>query len=306
MSQTPHNKQLRLQRLLDMLEPPGKTIAQISAALRISERSVYRYINSLETGGLYTIDKDPAGRYFKSAPYHKKVNLKITREEADYLSDLLNADASLCHPLNESLRKRLSGYHNPERDRFTGEVMPVIRVIRELSQALKYHRKVRIEDYFSASEGSKSSRVITPLDFTDNYGYLLAWDDGKKMVNNLKIQRISAVTILDEKAEVKPDVIKGVDDFYMAAHKERHDLHILLSPLAFRLMREEYPRCAPNLSADSQHADYPYAYRATVYNLLPIGRFCLGLPGQWKIIENQALKTYLRQRITFFLQEWDF
>lgn len=287
----------RLLIMLEMLRPPGSTPHQISRRTGTHVRTVQRYLNMFEEAGL-GCDKDEAGRYYLFEPFNRGLNLHLTQEEAEFLSDLLE-QAAPDNPLSSNIQSKLfirSHAGNRVKNQFRINVPEVIQV---LSDAMMLNRQVELDTYFSAFTGKKVVRILEPLDFTANYRYLLAYEAKDDRVVNLKIDRISAVKILDLKCTQKPGIVKGVDVFHIAANDESHEVSLLLNALAYRLLLEEYPQTEKYLH-ETDDKDFPYRFIGTVYNFLPLGRFCLGLPGAVKIESPASFKVYLRKRLEEF------
>jgi len=284
----------RLLLMMEMLRPPGSTLHQIAKQVGITKRSAERYIRLFDEVDL-SCDKDHAGRYYLFEPFFKGITISLMHEEAVLLSDLL-AQAAPNNPLTPVIQTKLF-----LRSSVAGRIknqykIKAPEVIKALSDAMNLNRQVELDTYFSAITGQKVIRILEPLNFTDNYRYLLAYEAKDKRVVNLKIDRIATVRILDAACTQKPDIIKGIDVFHIAANHEFHKVSILLNSLAYRLLIEEYP----NTEACIQTTDdpqFPFRFATTVHNFLPLGRFCLGLPGAVRIEEPESFQEYLRTRM---------
>ena len=287
----------RLLIMLEMMRPPGSTPHQMAKRLGPTVRTVQRYIKMLEEAGL-GCDKDEAGRYYLFEPFDRGLTLHLTQEEAEFVSDLIAQTASE-NPLSISIQSKLF-IRSHAGDRLKSQFkLNVPEVIRTLSEAMKLNRQVALDTYYSAYTGQKVVRVLEPLQFTENYRYLLAYEAKDNRVVNLKIDRITAVKILDLKCTQRPDIVKGVDVFHIAANDESHEVSVLLNALAYRLLLEEYPKTEKYLH-ETDDKDFPYRFIGTVYNFLPLGRFCLGLPGAIKVEYPESFREYLRKRIEEF------
>ena len=70
-----------------------------------------------------------------------------------------------------------------------------------------------------------------------------------------------------------------------------------LSLVAYNLVIEEYPLSEKYISKIN---DNQYRLECEVGNFLGVGRFILGLPGEIKIIESEALKIYVMEKHQLF------
>ncbi|MFM9949681.1 MAG: helix-turn-helix transcriptional regulator [Saprospiraceae bacterium] len=284
----------RLLLMMEMLRPPGSTLHQIAKQVGMTKRSAERYVHLFGEVGL-GCDKDDAGRYYLFEPTFRSITVSLSYDEAVFLSDLI-AQAAPENPLSPVIQTKLflrSNAGSRVKNQFKINVPDVIQA---LSDAMRYNRQVELDTYFSAITGQKVIRILEPLEFTENYRYLLAYEAKDKRVVNLKIDRITSVKILDTTCTQKPGHIKGVDAFHMAANEEFHEVSILLNSLAYRLLIEEYPDTEKHIT-ESDDPQFPFRFAATVYNFLPLGRFCLGLPGAVRIEAPESFLEYLRTRM---------
>ncbi|MCF8247597.1 MAG: WYL domain-containing protein [Saprospiraceae bacterium] len=290
-------KLTRLLRLIDLLRPPGKTIGFIASFLECDERTAYRYLRNFEDEG-FSKRKDKAKRFSISEPLGRGVKVALTEEEAYFMS-LLIATAAPSHHLAPTLQAKLlfrSNIGKLTKHKFRRNVP---NIVEQLLDAMKMNRQVTLNTYFSASLGMEQSRTIEPLEFTENYRYLLAYDATAGIVVNLRLDRIVAVQILEERCTKSPNMLLGVDVFDMAFNEERHPITLLLNPLAYRLLLEEYPATESHI-APSGNELFPFRFSAPVANLLTVGRFCLGLPGSIQPQGPDALLEYLKEKIKKF------
>lgn len=280
-------------KILELLRPPGKTAKQIARSLGVSDRQVYRYFQDLHSEN-FDLEKDEAKRYFAFNSEPDKIPLTLLNEEAEFISDLL-AQFGGGNPLSEKIQTKLFFRSGSGKNLKSDFRKNIPEVIRELSHAMKLNRQVRLETYFSASTGHWSERVIEPLDFSGDYRYLIAYEAAAQKFVNLKLDRIKKVVVLENACTQSPDNIAGVDVFQIAANNERHELNLRLNALAYRLLLEEYPAAEPFVS-ESGDPLFPYRFSGTVYNLLPVTRFCLGLPGAIVVDAPEALLAELHSK----------
>jgi proteasome accessory factor C len=312
MDKTPEIEQQKLLRLFKMIwlmsPPRGKTINQLVELLDISQASVYRYLDLLkETDFFQVLKKGKHNIIYDKINVKGYTNVKLDNDELECISEALNhtfperdisrgIQAKLFQYLSFGLKSQSSVLRNT----------PV--VIRDLHQAMQNKLQVKLE-YFSANNGTLDKRTVEPLDFTELHRYLIVYDpDAHVKITNLKTSRIQSVEILTKRCTQSPDSIKGIDVFDIACYKEQHTLILDMTPLAYRLMMEEYPRtesCFEPLNVIARNVAtegvFKYRFTATVYNFLPIARFILGLPGQVKIIEPFALVEDIQKKMKNFI-----
>lgn len=295
MAEIPKYK--RMFQLIDLLRHPGKTKKRLAERFSTTVRTIERDLVDLENEG-YMVDKDDAGRHFIFRSIGKGTSVYITDEESEFLNDLLNKAAAE-HPLTTPLKTKL--FFHAGIGRWTQHYITrnVAAVIQQLMDAMKMNCQVAVQDYYSASTGRHQSKQLEPLLFTANYKYLIGYEATANKFVNLKMDRIQKVVLLDVKCTKSPDMVK-TDVFHMAANGEFHEVELLLTALAARLLVEEHP-ATESLVKPSDDVDFPFVFRAVVHNFLSVGRFCMGLAGQVKVDGPPSLSDYLKGRMQDFL-----
>jgi len=140
----------RLLRLLIMLSGGfGNTLSGLSANLEISERTVYRYIETFRSAGFIILKKDDVFYVDKNSPYLKSIGdlLHFTREESWILNRaILALDDET--PIKQNLAKKLYALYDLKgvpypviKKENSDNVVSLIRAIEEKSivTLLGYH-----------------------------------------------------------------------------------------------------------------------------------------------------------------------
>jgi len=293
------NKTVRLLKLIDLLAPPGKTKKALAKGIGLeTTRSIERYFKSLHELGIYE-DSDEAGRFFAFPDMAKGIKISLTPNEADFLSDLM-AHTQPTHPLTNAIQTKLffrSGIGKWLSDEVKKNVPAVVK---DLTMAMKLNCQIEILDYYSAYQGKLITRLVEPLFFTTNYRYLIAYEAKDDLFVNIKIDRIPKIRRLETKCTKSPDAT-SVDVFQMAFNKDRFPVCLLLTSLAYRILVEERPGADDLIEPYENDGSFKFKFSATIATLLPISRFCMGLPGHVKIVESEALLDFLKSRKLDFL-----
>ena len=173
-------------------------------------------------------------------------------------------------------------------------------VIRDLHQAMRDRQQVEIS-YFSANNGTIDKRTVEPLDFTELHRYLIVYDPKAAVkITNLKTSRIQSVEILGKRSTQTANSIKGIDVFDIACYEDSYPIILNMTPLAYRLLIEEYPRTEPHFEVLNTEGVFKYQFKATLYSLLPISRFIMGLPGFIQIVKSEALVEDIKKKMAKF------
>lgn len=292
-------KLLRVFRLIRMLtQKGGKSIDELATALDITRRSVYRYLELLESIG-YLIDKDLSGRYFLFIPLPEEQPTQFSPEESELLRQLIQTGAPN-DVLRDNLLRKL--YLHTDLVPMADQIHQAqsARVVQLLSEAINDRVRARLLSYYSARRGTASDRLVEPLQFTDNFRMLVAYEVESKQIKSFKIERIQDVELLGEK-QGRHEVPSGPDIFGMSGDAPI-ELELGLTPLAYCLLVEEFPATRPFVEADPS-LSLPYRFLGEVRSFVGVGRFILGLPGEVEVLAPQELIGYLEAQIQ--RRTWD-
>jgi predicted DNA-binding transcriptional regulator YafY len=295
-------KLLKLFKIIWLLsQPRGKTISQLVELLDISQASVYRYLAFLEETDFFDIEKKGKHRIIYDKLNGKGfLNIKLDYDELDCISEALNHTFPE-RDISRGIQTKLFQYMSFGLKSQSSILRNTPVVIRDLHEAMQNKLQVKLE-YFSANNGTLDKRTVEPLDFIELHRYLIVYDpDAHVKITNLKTSRIQSVEILTKRCTQYSDSIKGIDVFDIACYKEQYTLILDMTPLAYRLMMEEYPRTEPCFEPLNTEGVFKYRFVATVYSFLPIARFILGLPGHVHIVEPYTLVEDIQKKMKNFI-----
>lgn len=290
--------QAKFQKMLEVLLlldcKYGRTIAELSERFEISQRTVYRYLDTFKqvgfvienTNGYFKIDKENATVQEISHLLH------FSEEEAFILSKAIHSIEDT-DELKSKLVKKLYSLYDFDRVIHAISKKEESENIYTLLQAIKQQKQVVLESYKSGNSRNIRDRIVEPIDFTINYTGVWCYDveDGVNKV--FKTSRIKSVQLLDSFFYHKPKHQKGIIDIFRMQSFEPVAVVLELSLVAYNLIIEEYPLSEKYISKIS---DNLYRLECEVGNFIGVGRFILGLPGEIKIIESEALKIYVMEK----------
>lgn len=288
-------KILRVFKLIRLLKQrPGRTIPQLAQSLNIDKRSVYRYLELLEEVG-YLFDVDEHHRYYLFED-ETAGQPTFTEEEAEVIRQAL-AGLSPSHPLLGSLRQKLF---------LASSLVPLAdglvdvhqsQVVQRLAEGLRNGRQVQLSRYQSPNSNTIADRLVEPLSFSDDYATLNAYEPASGRVKTFKTRRIEDVAVLDEPITYRAD--EDMLDLFGWSGDAWLSVSLGLTNRAYRLLIEEYPPTRAFTSASDDPA-FPYCFQGSVRSWIGIGRFVLGLPGEVRVLEPDAFRVYLWERIREF------
>ncbi|MGK0364994.1 MAG: proteasome accessory factor C, partial [Saprospiraceae bacterium] len=137
-------------------------------------------------------------------------------------------------------------------------------------------------------------RYIEPMELTEDFRYLIAWDLNKEGQRQFKLERIEDVDLLDERVE-KERIASPIDIFGLTGDTWE-SVRLKLSPTAHHLIIEEFPLSRQYI----RKVKNQIIFDGMVRHWKGIGRFCLGLPEEVEVLDPEALREYLNEKIEKF------
>jgi predicted DNA-binding transcriptional regulator YafY len=294
--------QAKFQKMLEVLLlldcQYGRTITELSERFEISQRTVYRYLDTFKqvgfvienTNGYFKIDKENTTVQEISHLLH------FSEEEAFILSKAIHSIEDT-DEFKSKLVKKLYSLYDFDRVIHAISKKEESENVYTLLQAIKQQKQVVLQSYKSGNSKNIRDRIVEPIDFTINYTGVWCYDieDGVNKV--FKASRIKHVQLIDSLYNFKPKHKKGIIDIFRIQSFEPTAIILELSLVAYNLIIEEYPLSEKYIS---KLTDNLYRLECEVGNFLGVGRFVLGLPGEIKIIKSEALKQYVQERHQLF------
>jgi predicted DNA-binding transcriptional regulator YafY len=161
----------RLLRVMKMLTANNSlTVDEIAAKLAISQRSVYRYIDTFRAAGFVIKKTDNFIKLDKSSPYFKDISqlIHFTEEEAFILKSAIeNIDEN--NLLKQNLKKKLYTVYNYNILAETIVSGKNGKNVQQLVEAIENKRSVILRNYSSAHGNDIRDRFVEAYAFTTNY-----------------------------------------------------------------------------------------------------------------------------------------
>lgn len=285
----------RLLRLIIFLSTgAGHTIGEICSALDISERTVYRYMQTLENAGFFL---DRRNNY-----YHLRYN-----ERSKALSDLLHFSSEEAYLLSEAinsldgdsevitnLREKLYSLYKTVPYTPTGINRQHSMVIKQLSEAIQDKKQVVLVRYRSSSSQFIRDRLVEPFRFTTNFTDVWCYEPESRQNKVFKTSRIEEVKIYDRTWQFEGEHCEGKPDPFRIYTTNRLPVKLRLSLLAYNLLCEEYPMSRSHITKVN---DNEYLFEAEVCSYAGVGRFVLGLMDEIEVLETKEFKDFLYSKI---------
>lgn len=268
------------------------TVDELAEKLETSYRSIYRYIDTFKELG-FVVEKINGNIYrLVKAPSSFKDLSKLvyfSDEEAKILCNLIEGLDST-HALKASLYKKLAAiYDLTSINEFKGSKFNA-GCIQAIRNAMDEKKKVILRNYASSNSGKVRDRIVEPFSFTNNHIDIWAYDTENKDNRIFKIPRIEWVDILNENWEHESEHHrKSIDDFRMSYDGEGIPVKLELSLRAKNLLVEEFPLTEAGVRKEGDS----WIYEGRVGHMEGVGRFCIGLAGDVKVLDSPELDRYI-------------
>lgn len=286
----------RLLRLMKMLTANNSlTVDEIAAKLSISQRSVYRYIETFRDAGFVIKKKDKIIKLDKSSPYFKDISelIHFTEEEAYILKSAIeNIDEN--NLLKQNLKKKLYTVYNYNILAETTTSGKNGLNVQRLVEAIENNKKVILHNYSSAHGSDVRDRHVEAFAFTTNYVQIWCYCPNVKRNKLFKVSRIGLVEVLPDPWEHENEHQSGYIDIFRMNSDEVKPIKLKLGLRSISLLTEEYPLSSKYIQRIS---DNEWLLETNVCTYEGIGRFVMGLIDDIKIIDSPEFTNYLFNRI---------
>ena len=188
------NRIYRVFQLINFLRTkPSKTPRSLAGLLEISERSVYRYFDLIGQLG-FEVKKSEAGRFYIEA--NEDECIPFTAQEVDYITKMVNS-VGKNSTIGQSVLHKVGHYTEHQVAARNIYDANLGKIIEQLSIAIQEKKQVMLVKYFSARSETVTDRLVEPMQFTDNYEAISAFEVSTEQNKYFNIERISEVRLLD-------------------------------------------------------------------------------------------------------------
>lgn len=291
MDQPKLERMLRLMKLLT--DNTTYDVDQLAERLRMSRRTVYRYIDTFREAGFVVKKSGSCIRLDKESPHFKEISqlVHFTEEEAFILRRAIESidDTNL---LKQNLKRKLCSVYDNKVLADTvirGKNAPNIRALIE---AIESHTQVILGGYRSAHSGAVRDRHVEPFAFTTNYVQVWCYDTEEGICKLFKTARIGRVINTETPWQHTANHHEGFIDLFRMNGEQRHRIRLILGLRAYNLLVEEYPLAERDLRP---YDDGHWMLDTEIAGFEGVGRFVVGLLDDIRIVDSPDLTQYLRQ-----------
>ena len=288
-------KVVRLLRVMQLLaRTTYHSVDEIAALVECSDRTVYRYIESLRDAGFAIVKRE--GTIFQLVEPPKggvdpRQYVCFTDEEAAVLGRLIQClDGN--NPQKEVLLRKITAIYNAAELHKMTIHRGLDRVLANLEKAITGKRVAVFHDYASSCSGEYRDYVVEPFKMDVNCVNVAALDLNSGHNKIFKVARIGEVELLPEMwTREKEHKYPKLDVFRMSGEAPIH-VRLALTLRARNLLLEEYPLSEAHIREE----DGRWIFDADIMRLEGIGRFVMGLLDQVEILEGEPLRCYVLEK----------
>lgn len=285
----------RLLRLILMLSGPRKFQRhEIAERLGIEERTVYRYLNTLEDVGLVLERKGGCKLITNYGPGKDLGQIFHFTEEEMFLMHRLLEETEAKTAANEKLIKKLHALYDFKiLKRLHGK--SELDHIDVLKNAIQNGKQVLLREYRSSHSQNIRDRKVEPFAFMHDYKGIWCFDVEDQQNKQFHLSRIKEVIVTENNwLYKKKHQIPFIDAFRMSAEKSIGIVQLQMTLKAYNLLKDEYPLAIKFIEPSAERGSY--ILRIPVAAFEGIGRFIMGLPGEIEVLQPQELKDYLKEK----------
>ena len=299
MDQPKIERLLRLMRL--MSGNTYYTIQELQDTLGMSERTIYRYIDTFKAAG-FAVEKVRGNVYRlvnMRRPYPDLSKIVYFSEEEAYIVNRLIDSLDNTNALKQGLHRKLAAIYDATSIADYVDKKSNSANIQALADAAKGKKMAILKNYESSHSGDIRDRKVEPFAFTTNYLDVWCYDpeDGKN--KRFKIARIDEVLVLDEAWTAESEHISSEIDVFRMSGPNAYHVRLQLSLQAKNLLLEEYPLAEKSIRKNGEQ----YIFDDDVRAMEGVGRFVIGLASDITILEGTELRDYIRDFVSRHLEK---
>lgn len=288
--------QPKIERLLQIMQllssNTNYSLEEIGEIVGVSERTLYRYIDSLKKAG-FVVTRPEEGVYKMATLQQDMLDISqlvyFSKEESIVIGKLINS-LDRNNAVKSSIRRKLSAVVEATPLAASYANKKIGANMETLAMAVREHKQVILRSYESASSNAIQDYYIEPYAFTGNYEDVWAYDIKADMNKTFKVSRMGDVEVGDVWSHEDRHAPKPVDSFRMSGVTPVDHVKLKMTTRAKALLVEEFPITLEEVVQKGR----TWYWEGDVNKFEGIGRFVLGLHREIVVEQGEAFKAWLK------------
>lgn len=272
----------------------GYSLTQIMDKFSMSERTAYRYLQTLRYAGFVIDNRNGYYKVNKNEGEGKSLSdlLHFSQEEAWILNKAIHSIDDSIGIKNELVKKLYSLYD------FDRVIYPIIRKengenIHTIIEAMKDKNQLFFRNYSSANSDITRDRLVEPVSFTYNFNFVWCFEPGSMENKLFKTSRIEKVELIPKKWQHESKHAMGKVDLFRMSSFDSLPVKLRMTTRARNLLCEEYPMAEEYVVSAGKNE---FVFETHVCKYEGVGRFVIGLFDEITVLESGEFRNYLREK----------
>ncbi len=284
-----------LQLITQLQNKPSKSVRFMANFLECTERTTYRYIDLLKQIGL-DIRKDENNKFFIVSEILSDEH--FTNQESTFLIEMINT-VGKDTVLKDSILKKIylkSEISNQVNALFKAHLS---KLVEKLNIGITNKKKVLLKQYHSVNSNNISDRLVEPIQFTESYNAICAYEVDSQITKYFNLERIIDVEVLENEQEFNNlHIVEPTDVFgFTERNGEKFEVELTLSLRAYILFKEANAGLENYFTKINNTS--LYLLKVNVNNPKPILSLIKGFKDELEIKGSKSFIAYLKDEKSF-------
>jgi proteasome accessory factor C len=284
-----------LQLITQLQNKPSKSVRFMANFLECTERTTYRYIDLLKQIGL-DIRKDENNKFFIVSEIQSDEH--FTNQESTFLIEMVNT-VGKDTVLKDSILKKIylkSEISNQVNTLFKAHLS---KLVEKLNIGINNRKKVLLKQYHSVNSNNISDRLVEPIQFTESYNAICAYEVDSQITKYFNLERIIDVEVLENEQEFNNlHIVEPTDVFgFTERNGEKFEVELTLSLRAYIIFKEANAGLEKYITKINNTS--LYLLKVNINNPKPILSLIKGFKDELEIKGSKSFIAYLKDEKSF-------
>ncbi len=279
-----------LQLITQLQNKPSKSVRFMANFLECTERTTYRYIDLLKQLG-FDVQKDEHNKFFIVG--ENQTEEYFTSEESTFLIEMVKTVGKE-NLLKDAILKKI--YLKSEISQQANALFKahLSKLVEKINLGIANNKKVILKQYHSVNTNKISDRLVEPIQFTENYNAICAYEVESQITKYFNLERIIDVEVLENEQKfhnlhsLEPTDVFG----FTERNGQKFQIELQLSLRAYILFKEANSSLEKYMTKIENSERY--LLKVNVNNPKPIVSLIRGFRNEIKIIGSKAFVEFIK------------